>query len=142
MTLDQLVQQGYITSLPVDRRKVDGTLSLARRDIATAKILLKQDTDWAFSIAYNAILQTVRAFMFSKGYRPVGGNTYVSVVRFAELYLEKDVVIIFDRMRRKRHALVYDTAGTISKNETELAITTAEKVLFDIEQRIRKNKIS
>ena len=106
LTLDQLEQQGYIKPLPIDSRKVEDALLLALRDIATAKILLQHDTDWAFSIAYNAILQTLRAFMFSKGYRPVGGNQHVSAVRFAELFLEKDVVIVIDRIRRKRHASV------------------------------------
>ena len=140
MTLDQLAQQGYIASLPIDSRKVDDALSLSQRDITTARTLLTQDKDWSFSIAYNAILQAIRAFMFSKGYRPVGGNPHVSVVRFAELYLEKDVVIIFDRMRRKRHSLVYDTAGTISKNEAELAITTAEDILRDIKKRLSRKQ--
>jgi uncharacterized protein (UPF0332 family) len=51
---------------------------------------LEQDRDWAFSIAYNAIQQTIRALMFSKGYRPSGSNQHVSVVRFAEIFLEEE----------------------------------------------------
>ncbi len=74
MTLDQLEQQGYIKKLPIDEKKVKDALALAQRDIETAKTLLHQDTDWAFSIAYNAILQTLRALMFSQGYRPDGDN--------------------------------------------------------------------
>jgi len=119
------------------KKKVKDALALAQRDIETAKTLLHQDTDWAFSIAYNAILQTLRALMFSQGYRPDGSNQHVSTVRFADLFLDKDVVIVFDRMRRKRHISVYDTAGSISKNEAEMAITTAKEILTDIRQRIK-----
>jgi uncharacterized protein (UPF0332 family) len=138
MTLEDLERQGYIKKLPIDRKKVRDSLSLAERDIATATTLLNLDTDWAFSIAYNAMLQTLRAFMSSQGYRPDGGNQHVSTVRFAELFLDKDIVIVFDRMRRKRHISVYDTAGSISKTEAKTAIQTAEEILHIIKQRIHE----
>jgi uncharacterized protein (UPF0332 family) len=138
MTLDQLEREGFIKKLTVDARKVRDALFLAKRDITTAKNILHQDADWAFNIAYNAILQTLRAFMFSKGYRPDGSNQHVSVVRFAELYFDRDIVIIFDRMRRKRHSSIYDTAGTISSNEAKTAITTAEEIFKDVQKRITK----
>ncbi len=138
MTLDQLEKEGFIKKLPVDARKVRDALLLAQRDITTAKNLLYQDSDWAFNIAYNAILQTLRALMFSKGYRPDGSNQHISVVRFVELYIDRDVVIIFDRMRRKRHSSIYDTAGTISSNEAKTAIKTAEEIFNYIQERITK----
>lgn len=140
MNLDRLERDGYIKRLPVSKRKVEDSLLLAKRDIATAKSIAEQDYDWAFSIAYNAILQTMRALMFSKGYRPSGGNQHISVMRFAEIFLDEEIVIIFDRMRRKRHSTVYDTAGTISKQEAENAIKTAEKGVQDIEGMINQKR--
>jgi uncharacterized protein (UPF0332 family) len=136
--LTSLNEKDSFKKLPVDARKVRDGLLLAQRDITTAKNILHQDADWAFNIAYNAILQTLRAFMFSKGYRPDGSNQHVSVVRFAELYFERDRVIIFDRMRRKRHSSIYDAAGTISSNEAKTAITTAEEIVNDVQKRITK----
>lgn len=129
MNLDNLEQEeeGYIKKLPVSKRKVADALNLARRDINTARTILEQDMDWAFSISYNAMLQTIRALMFSKGYRPSGSNQHISVVRFAEIFLDEEIVIVFDRMRRKRHAIVYDIVGTISKKEAENAVDTAER---------------
>jgi dTDP-4-dehydrorhamnose 3,5-epimerase len=38
------------------------------------------------------------------------------VVRFAELFLREEEVIILDRMRRKRHATIYDVAVDLRKN--------------------------
>ena len=137
MGLDSLMQGGYIKKLPISKSKVEGALSLAKRDITTAKSILDENSDWSFSIAYNAMLQSIRALMFSKGYRPTGANQHITVVRFAELFLDEETVIIFDRMRRKRHSTIYDTAGTISKKEAENAVDTAEKLVQNIEDMIR-----
>ena len=116
MTLDELEREGYIK---------------------VAKSVLREDVDWAFSIAYNAMLQAIRALMFSKGYRPSGRNQHISVVRFAELFLRKEDVIVLDRMRRKRHATIYDTAGTISIREAENAVERAEKLVQGVERMLK-----
>lgn len=137
MTLNDLELEGFIKKLSVDVRKVNDALNLAKRDINTAKTILGQDCDWAFSIAYNAMLQTIRALMFSKGYRPSGNNQHISVVRFAEIFLDEEIVIVFDRMRRKRHSTIYDTAGTISRKEAENAVDTAERLIQEIEKMIK-----
>jgi uncharacterized protein (UPF0332 family) len=132
--VDELEREGYIKKLPADKNKVEDALNLAKRDITVAKALLRENDDWAFSIAYNAMLQALRALMFSKGYRPSGRNQHISVVRFAELFLRKEEVVVLDRMRRKRHATVYDTAGTISETEAENAVERAKNLVQEIER--------
>ena len=74
---------------------------------------------------------------FQKDTGQTGANQHITVVRFAELFLDEEIAIIFDRMRRKRHSTIYDTAGTISKREAENAIDTAEKLVQGIEEMIR-----
>ncbi|HUV80549.1 MAG TPA: HEPN domain-containing protein [Candidatus Bathyarchaeia archaeon] len=101
---------------------------------------MSENNDWTFSIAYNAMLQAVRALMFSKGYRPSGRNQHISVVRFAELFLRKEDVIVLDRMRRKRHATLYDTAGMVSESEAKNAFERAEKLVHEIEQMLKGNE--
>jgi uncharacterized protein (UPF0332 family) len=73
--------------------------------------------DWAFTIAYNAVFQAGQALLFSQGYCLDGANQHVSVVKFVELYLDKNDSIIFDRMQRKRNSSVYDTAGSLTESE-------------------------
>lgn len=138
MTLDELEREGYIKRLPEDKKKVKDALNLATRDAKVAKDVFKDDYDWAFSIAYNAMLQAIRALMFSKGYRPSGRNQHISVVMFAELFLREEEVIILDRMRRKRHATIYDTAGMISEKEAENAVERAEKLVHEIERMLEE----
>lgn len=72
-----------------------------------------------------------------EGYRPSGSNQHISVVRFSELFLDEETIIIFDRMRRKRHTTIYDTAGIISERDAEHAVKTAEALLKKIEEKIK-----
>lgn len=137
MDLDELERRGDIKRLPRDMKKIEDSLNLAKRDVNVARSVLNENCDWAFSIAYNAMLQAVRALMFSKGYRPTGSNQHISVVRFAELFLREEDVIILDRMRRKRHITIYDTAGTISEIEAENIVIRAEKLVQEIIKMIR-----
>ena len=134
--LDDLERQGYIKRLPVDKRTVLASLQLAQRDNIVAKGMLGENHDWAFSIAYNAILQAVRALMFSHGYRPSGEYQHIAVVRFAELFLPTEDVIAFDRMRRKRHTTLYDTAGTVSEQEARNAVERAERLVHELEKML------
>ena len=72
--LDELEREGYIKKLPEDKKKVEDALNLAKRDVKVAKTIIRENEDWAFSIAYNAMLQAIRALMFSKGYRTYGNS--------------------------------------------------------------------
>jgi uncharacterized protein (UPF0332 family) len=130
--IDDLKREGLIKPLPIDQKKIEDARALALRDVATARTLLDTNQDWAYNIAYNAVLQAGRALMFSKGYRPDGANQHISVVKFAELFLDKKDSIIFDRMRRKRNSSVYDSAGSITESEAIFATKQAEDLVKKI----------
>ncbi|MDO9539942.1 MAG: HEPN domain-containing protein [Methanocalculus sp.] len=130
---EELERQGFIKKFPVDQRTVLAANDLACRDLKTARIILVNDNDWAYTIAYNAVLQAGRALMFSRGYRPAGANQHISVVKFSGLFLQKKDAIIFDRMRRKRNNSVYDIAGSITLSEAEFAVNQAEILVKIIE---------
>ena len=71
--------------IPVDKELTKNALNLAKRDLKTAlDVYDKKDYDWAFSIAYNAMLQAGRALMFSQGFRPKGEYKHVSVIEFVK----------------------------------------------------------
>ncbi|MEI6293383.1 MAG: HEPN domain-containing protein [Methanomicrobiales archaeon] len=126
MTIEDLERQGLIKKLPIDKKKIEDAVQHAHNDIKTAKVVLQTDYDWAYTIAYNAILQAGRVLMFSKGYRPDGNSQHISVVKFAGLFLDNNDTIIFDRMRRKRNSSVYESSGTVTENEAEFAVGQSE----------------
>jgi len=127
--IEDLEREGLIKKLPSDQRKVDESLVHSRRDLETARAILPTDHDWAYTIAYNAVLQAGRALMFSKGYRPDGAYQHIAVVRFAVLFLPEQEAITFDRMRRKRHRSVYESAGSVSAVEAETAVRNAGAIV-------------
>lgn len=131
MSYESLEREGLIRRLPVNEKRVRDALDLSIRDLKTAEKTLSIDSDWAYSIAYNSMLQAGRALMFSKGYRPAGKVQHVSVIKFIEASLGKspEAIIAFDRMRRKRHTAVYDTVGTVSDTQARTAIKWAEEFI-------------
>ena len=127
--------------ITTDRKLVERALSIAKRDLETADRNLKDgDCDWAFAIAYNAMLQAGRALMFSEGVRPRGEFKHVAVVEFvrqkspgfAERLLDS-----FDRSRKRRHVVVYEQIDTVSKEEAERALAVAEEFVEKAEEMLK-----
>jgi uncharacterized protein (UPF0332 family) len=103
--------------------------------------MLDEDHDWAFSISYNAMLQSARALMFQDGYRALGENHHKAVVDYADAKLGAkfgEKIGLFDQMRRKRHHLIYDKAGTISGYEARHAWQAASDFLLQIEKKLKE----
>jgi len=137
--LSKLEEEGFIKKLPPDPRRVENSLDLAHRDVDTATRMLKnEDNDWAFNIAYNSMLQSVRALMFHMGYRPSSKNSHIAVVRFTEIVWGDDYSVVLDRIRRKRHRAVYDMIGTISNSEAHFVVEMALKLIQRVESELNK----
>lgn len=141
MNLNDLVREGWIKPFTASPSQVRERLKIAKRDISTAKKLLGSDSDWAFSIAYNAVLQAARALMFSKGYRSsVKEGQHVAAVRFSEIVLEKelgDAIAVFDKMRSKRHRVIYDVSGSVSLQEAKEAFQFAVRFVETVEKHLK-----
>ncbi|PKO08879.1 MAG: hypothetical protein CVU40_12835 [Chloroflexi bacterium HGW-Chloroflexi-2] len=135
MPFERLIKANRIKAIQSNRNDINQLLQLAKRDLSAAKRNLEESPDWAYSIAYNSILQSGRALMFNDGYRPRGGDQHATVVEFIEERLGKDYsdqVQLFDQMRRKRHKIIYEIAGLISKKEAEQAVNFAQKFVEEI----------
>ena len=77
--------------------------------------------------------------MFYSGYRPRGSDQHATVVEFTEERLGiafTDQVRLFDQMRRKRHRVIYEIAGSISKKEAEQAIAFAKGFVANITEMV------
>ncbi len=139
----ELLDQGRVKRGHFARRQEEDCLRIARRDLETAKILIESSAEWAFNIAYNAMYQAGRSFMFHRGYRAAGHGHHATVVRFLEIGLGseyEEMLALLDRMRRKRNRATYDTVGTISKKEAEDAISAARDFVDRMERLVRRKK--
>ena len=144
MNYSKLLDKRLIRVYRGSKAQAGRCLQLARRDIKMSRRIVAEDWDWAFSIAYNAILQAGRALMFYKGYRPTSGEgSHAVVVQFAEMTLGKDFeneVNLFNKMRKKRHEVMYDIAGIISESEARQALKFADEFVGIVENYIEKGK--
>jgi len=80
--------------------------------------------------------------MISRGFRPAAGEGQHKVaVQFAEITLGetfRDEIYIFDKMRSKRHRVIYDVSGLVSLEEARQALTFAVKFVKVVEEQLEK----
>ena len=138
MAYEDLLNRGLIKPFPTGKAQFASRLVLAKRDIKAAEAMLTIDRDWAFSMAYNAVLQATRALMFANGFRPTAGEgQHKTAIEFADIVLgEKfqDDIYIFDKMRSKRHRVIYDAIGLVSLEEAKQAFAFAVRFIKEVEQ--------
>ena len=128
MAIDDLLRSGRIRRERISPAEVREALALADRDLRVARKLIGEDLDWGFTVAYSAVLQAARAFMFAKGYRPATAEGHKNTFAFLAAALgpeQEDLVGYFDRMRNKRNQAVYGMAGRIAETEARNLLAKA-----------------
>lgn len=141
MTVDELLRKRKIYRHRASPEEIGRLLELADRDIRMAKLTMAEDWDWAFSIAYNAVLQSARAFMYSQGYRPAAEQGHKNTFAFLRAALGEDLastIGYFDRMRKKRNQAIYDVAGLITEREAKAILKHAVKFVDEIKRQIER----
>jgi uncharacterized protein (UPF0332 family) len=120
MSIDRLIQEGSVHSFQATAEEIGKVLQISRRDMETALRIRGEDPDWSYNIAYNAVLQACKAFLFFKGYRASASETHKATLAFMLETVDEPwhtKIEYFDRVRKKRHRLVYDEIGLISQTE-------------------------
>jgi len=140
---EDLLRAGHIRKLKVSRNEILEVIKRAERDLKTAKIIMAEDWDWGFAVAYNAVLQASRAYMFSQGYRPGSNQGHKNTFAFMAEAMGKeydDLITYFDRMRNKRNQAIYDVAGLITETEARNLFKQATEFVALIKRRLRGDK--
>jgi len=140
MNLSDLLKQGTVKSIEPDKKQAAECLDSTKRDLNAAKITADKEPDWAFAIAYNAMLQATRALMFFDGFVPTGGEHHLAAVQYAEAKFGAKfpkLTQTFDTMRKKRHRTVYGKAGLVSSHEAWQAIATAEEFIKLVREKTK-----
>jgi uncharacterized protein (UPF0332 family) len=136
---DELMRRRRIHPHRATPAEVAQLLALADRDIRMARRMMAEDWDWAFSIAYNAVLQAARALMYSQGYRPASEQGHKNTLAFVREALGVDfdsLIGYFDRMRIKRNQAIYDIAGLITETEARAIFEKAVEFVDLVKARI------
>jgi len=129
----------------VDFAQIGRFMAGAEKKLVAARKTLAFDEEASYQLAYEAMLKASLGFLLSFGVRPrsLPGH-HVAIIEFVGARLSKELkglMAMFNRMRRKRHAAIYDVTGLISKQEAEQALATAAKYLEIIRNEIQKKNL-
>jgi uncharacterized protein (UPF0332 family) len=141
MKFDELLRAGRIRRETVSAAEVRQALDRADRDLKTARKIMAADADWGFAVAYNAVLQAARAFMFARGFRPASAEGHKNTFAFVQLALGKEhaeLMTYFDRMRNKRNQAIYGMAGLITETEARNLLVKATEFVRLIRAMLRE----
>jgi len=140
MSLDKLIADGSIHPFKATAKEIARSMELAHRDLNQAKRILPESLDWAYSIAYNAVLQASRAYMFHQGYRPASVESHKATLAFMQISVEpqlKETIDYFDRVRNKRHRVIYDEVGLVSEKEAQQLIQKAIEFIAWVDMKLK-----
>lgn len=140
MSLDNLVGK-TLEKITPDQANINRLLNAAKRNIADSKI--KQvSTENRFDAAYKAIIQLANVALQSSGYRTltsVPGHHLTMIQSLAKtVNLEKDTIIILDKMRKQRNVADY-SGDVIPESTAQECIQQAESLIEKIEKWLLKN---
>jgi len=137
---ENLSKQGLIKKCPVDWKAINNLIKRAYTDLKTAERNMADDEECAYNYAYNAMLRSGLALMFSTGFRPEIKNKHLTIVKFASSILGikfRKIINDYDFMRRKRHRFIYEPDIPCSGKEASDALKTAKKFVDTISKMIK-----
>ncbi len=125
----ELERKGLLKKENIGIDQVKALLESASRNIYASEKNITIDEEACYTLAYNGMLKIARAVLFINGYRPYGGQQHATTIRVAGETLGdkfRELIGVFDKMRRKRNQFTYDPMLPLSRTEAENALQTAK----------------
>src|SRR5271163_2971261 len=128
----------------VDWAQIDRFLLSAEKKLASARKILAFDEEACLQQAYEAMLKASLGFMFSHGFRARSQpGLHIAIIDFVRLRIDKKhagLLVVFDRLRRKRNTALYDDTGFVSHHDAEQALEAASDYLAVVRADITARK--
>ena len=135
MDYENLLRDRLIKAQKPDLEQIRSQLHRAAKDLKTAESVIPIDLTWGFAIAYHAMIRAGKALMFSRGFLPTTKNSHKTIMEFTGFVLGdeyQDLLLRFNRMRRKRHDFIYDSQNHTTESEARGALHTAKELIDKI----------
>lgn len=139
---EEYFKKGFLKRQPANAKQILSQINRAKRDLETARDLVKTDPEWAATIAYQALLRSARALIFSYGYLPANGAQHRTVVELTGQILGKSHFVLtekFEKMRRKRNLFFYDFDSSESATDAKNAQKAAVELVKIIDLKIQES---
>jgi hypothetical protein len=128
----------------VDWAQIERFLASADKKLASAGKILAFDEEACLQQANEAMLKASLGFMFSHGFRARSQpGHHIAIIDFVRSRIDKKhagLLIVFDRLRRKRNTALYDDTGFVSRHDAEQALESASDYLEVIRSDITARK--
>lgn len=140
VSLQNWLINGWLKQHQPSRQEIAELFGIADRDIAACQTA-NLDTDWRFSIAYNAALQLATAALAAAGYLATRSAHHFRVIASLEytLALDQATISALDGFRRKRNEADYERAGVVSDVEADEMLRLARRLRSEVETWIASN---
>jgi hypothetical protein len=132
MAYEELRERGLVEETRPDFRQISKLLARALQDLSTARANVSIDKEWAYTIAYQAMLRAGKAIVMAEGWRPRGRDQARTIVLLVGEILGEEarsLVNGFDRMRRKRQDFMEEPETPIPRYEVEGALKDAQTLI-------------
>lgn len=138
-SLRTLLDEGRLEKIPADRESAMSMLEEGQRHLLSVEAIKDLDPTGAYSLLYDAARKAVAAHMLASGYRsaPNRPGAHAAVVAYAAVALKDgrlaDIVRGFDRMRRTRHRVEYESA-IVGSQQIDADLNRAHSILELVER--------
>ena len=113
--IDKLIADGELQRVPLNREHADQLLVQARKDLASAELLLDANPKRAYESLYDAARMALTAVLENEGLRPTSRGGHIAPYAAVTAQLDPPIGAIlrpFDRMRRTRNRSEYPSFTT------------------------------
>ncbi len=128
--LIKLESDGFLKKEKIGADQVKALLMSAAKNIIASEKNLVIDEEACYTLAYNAMLKTARALVFLQNYRPSDGRQHMTTIEVAGKILGREfssLILMFDKIRKKRNQFTYEPLLPLSMTEARNAFKTAKK---------------
>ncbi len=140
MSLRDWQKSSWLVEHKSSPEEIAALLAIVERDLANAKVAGLAD-DWRLSIGYNAALQAATAALAASGFRAAREQHHYRTIQSLTLTVGWPVAKVehFDRFRKKRNMIGYETAGVASEQEAREMHALAVGLRDDVLAWLRKH---
>lgn len=128
--LKKLRAEGFLRKEEIGIDQVRALLISAAKNITASEKNIRIDEEACYTLAYNAMLKTARALVFLQSHRPTDGRQHMTTIDVAGAILGEEfseLILMFDKMRKKRNQFTYEPLLPLSMTEAKNALKTAKK---------------
>ena len=140
MSLEKWQEYGWLKAEPTSRDEIKGLLTIIDRSLQDANVAAISD-DLRFVAAFSASLTSATVALRAAGFRASAQpGHHLKTLESLEHTIHADPATIrrLRTLSKKRNATSYDSAGSVSKQDLELAIKAAVELQEAVISWIRK----